>query len=99
MANHDAANLVYPLAKSLKKNDIDPETRRKIYRDVIAALQSEDYHDYPDLFKLDVVLQEVIAEFQKHNWSEYGTIDVSKIKPARRKGWNSYIFSDDPDYA
>lgn len=98
MANHSAANLVYPLAEALLETGIQPDLRRKVYRHIIVALKSEDYYDYPDLFKLDDVLQEVIFEIEGDTWDEYYTIDTSNIKTAKRKGWGYYVFPDDPDY-
>lgn len=92
MSNHSAANFVYPLAQSMRTNGISPDVRRKIYRDVIAELQREDYHDYPELFALDDILQEVIFEFQGDRWKEYYTIDTSQIKRAKRKGYSDYFF-------
>ncbi len=94
MSNHRAANLVYPLAQSMLATGISPDVRRKMYRDVIAKLQREDCHDYPEMFSLDDVLQEVIFEFQGNRWEEYYTIDTSGLKRAKLTGYGTYSFFD-----
>lgn len=80
MSSHDAADLMYPLAEALQVNGVEPATRKKIYHALLRELGSRDYHDYPDLFNLDDVLQEAIYEDQGDRWKEYYTIDTSKLK-------------------
>jgi hypothetical protein len=84
MADHGAADLIYPLAKALKAAGLGDDVRKNIYRPVIEALSRKDYHDHPELFDLDDALQEVVAEYEGDRWAQYYTIDVSKVKPARR---------------
>ncbi|HZV05557.1 MAG TPA: hypothetical protein VE999_10785 [Gemmataceae bacterium] len=50
------------VVKSALKHIPDENARRGLYRDVMPALENQDWNDHPDLFGLDPIYDQVVRE-------------------------------------
>jgi len=70
MGWHSGSLVMEAVVKSALKHVTDENVRRDIYRDVMPALEDQDWNDHPDVFGLDRVYDEVVRERHGDRWSD-----------------------------
>lgn len=68
MSWHSGSDIMEAVVKSALKNIPDETVRRELYRDVMPALENQDWNDHPRLFGLDRVYDQVVRERHGDRW-------------------------------
>lgn len=70
MSWHSGSDIMEAIVKSALKNIPDENVRRELYRDVMPALENQDWNDHPDLFGMDPIFDKVVRERHGDRWSD-----------------------------